>query len=222
MNSIFSLIQRGTFGSRPHPTYKIAILGFSDSGKDKLLRLLSDQPISKHEHGNEKARPFCFVNVGENRRLNLSFVEADVGFSEPRGIKNFRANYYHDADAVIWVMSRRRNYEVLESTEWLGLHVKGHPLPSGFGELKMKEGIPWLVVCNRDHETEVFPLEEMLRLMKLDELGIDYQVQPICTATGEGVADGLKLMVERLRGPRVKKRPEMIELNNSLEKTVSQ
>jgi signal recognition particle receptor subunit beta len=105
-----------------------------------------------------------------------------------------------------------------ESTEWLGLHVNGHRLPLWFGELKMKEDIPWLVVCNRDHETEVLPMEEMRRHMKLDELRIDYQVQPICIATGEGIGDGLKQMVERLGGPQFKKKPDMIELNNTQKK----
>jgi signal recognition particle receptor subunit beta len=157
MSHLLSLLQGGLPFFRPPPPppeyKKIAILGIDAAGKRTLLHLVSDS-TSLEEVAKSPSLQGCYgatVYCGSNKKLRLTFVAADAGCDEPPAMRAFRASKCcPDADAVIWMIDSADQERIEEAREWLEMYARGHMLRSGYGEVKMREGVPWVVLANKN------------------------------------------------------------------------
>ncbi|KAJ5646781.1 hypothetical protein N7490_003153 [Penicillium lividum] len=209
----------------PQPTYKIAILGYDRGGKQSLLRGLTDKgaPITTHRNIASRSPDSVKVHIGHNTALNITFIVSDIGYSEPPGNKIFRRNFYKDADAAIWVVNSRSKEDWYESPDFISQEMTGKERRMTEEQIlkKKREGkdvdveegrlaklvptkfdeVPWLILINQRDAKGLSSLEEILGVLKLEEVGMkEFKVVEGSVLKWEGIDEGIEWLVGRLRG----------------------
>ncbi|QKX63732.1 uncharacterized protein TRUGW13939_10903 [Talaromyces rugulosus] len=210
--SLFARLHASIFGSSG-PEAKIAIIGLAGVGKNTLLRLINEDQIQTICHPNS---PYLYYKTGKNYHLRMNYVMTYVGYDEPGMSKIWLGEQFCDSDGIILVIDDDHDSKA-EAAEWMEAYVKGfrrERWPDHFPDVKIREGIPWLILANTKKSDNKLTIGEVQRFMGLDELQIDYYVEVVNILTGEGVANALKWLRQRVDTP-VENRLQMREVKSS-------
>jgi hypothetical protein len=144
---MFSLSRLTNLFWSPGPEAKVSIIGLDGVGKFTLLQRLSEKEIET------VACPpinYPYVKKSKSYRWNMNLVQTYVGCSEKSLHKKWVADHFCDSDGIIFVVDDDKDRRA-ESAEWMGLYARG--FKPGHGQayfLKVQEGIPWLILANKN------------------------------------------------------------------------
>ncbi|PWY65361.1 hypothetical protein BO94DRAFT_579871 [Aspergillus sclerotioniger CBS 115572] len=182
----------------PPPTHtsppKIALIGLSSVGKHALLNHLTTTPISSY---TPDITVSAHVHFASNHHLGMDFVLVELGESAPRWWIKATTGFYVDACAILVVVDYFNPLEVGEVRGCLDL-ILGMK-KRGEGYVTVMERGRWLVVVNFKGEgRDELKARELVEGLRMDELGVNWEVRAIGTATGEGIPEVVSWLREKV------------------------
>ncbi|XP_023665427.1 ADP-ribosylation factor-like 4ab isoform X2 [Paramormyrops kingsleyae] len=183
------------------PTFQalhIVILGLDCAGKTTVLyRLRFNEfvnTVPTKGFNTEKIK----VSVGGSRAVAFHFW--DVGGQEK--LRPLWRSYTRCADGIVFVVDSV-DVERMEEAK-TELHKITRAVEN--------QGVPVLVVANKQDLRSALPLSEVAKLLALSELGAatPWHLQPACAIIGDGLGEGLErlhdMIVKRRKSLRLQKR----------------
>lgn len=140
----------------PGPEATVAIIGLDGVGKYTLMQRLSQTKIQVTGWVSWTLD----VKRSKSYRWNMNLVQTYVGYSEKAAHKKWVADHFCDSDGIIFVIDDEKDTRA-EACEWLNCYARGfEPSHVGSGSyfLKVREGIPWLILANRKKRDVSWPL----------------------------------------------------------------
>ncbi|KAH8690692.1 hypothetical protein BGW36DRAFT_439964 [Talaromyces proteolyticus] len=197
--SFFTRIHASIFGCSSAEA-KVGIIGISGVGKNTLLRRVAEGEIQTIFHSNK----FLKYKKGQNYHLRMNFIMSYVGYDEPPLVKRWYAEQFCDSDGMIFVVDDDL-VSRSEQAEWLQAYAKGF-IPShskgNVEEIKVKEGVPWLILGNKKKVDSTMTVDEIERTMGLGELEIDLHIEVVnMTHSTEEIANAMKWLRKRIDTP---------------------
>ncbi|XP_076864776.1 ADP-ribosylation factor-like 4ab [Brachyhypopomus gauderio] len=172
----------------------IVILGLDCAGKTTVLyRLRFNEFVNTVPTKGFNTEKIKVALEGKGR--NAAFHFWDVGGQEK--LRPLWRSYTRCADGLVFVVDSV-DVERMEEAK-----TELHKIT----RLQENQGVPVLVVANKQDLRHALPLGEVERMLALNELGAHtpWHLQPACAIIGEGLQEGL----ERLHGMIVKRRKMM-------------
>ncbi|XP_048848815.1 ADP-ribosylation factor-like 4ab [Brienomyrus brachyistius] len=183
------------------PTFQalhIVILGLDCAGKTTVLyRLRFNEfvnTVPTKGFNTEKIK----VSVGSSRAAAFHFW--DVGGQEK--LRPLWRSYTRCADGIVFVVDSV-DVERMEEAK-----TELHKITRA----AENQGVPVLVVANKQDLRSALPLPEVAKLLALSELGTatPWHLQPACAIIGDGLSEGLEklhdMIVKRRKSLRLQKR----------------
>jgi hypothetical protein len=101
---------------------------------------------------------FPDVRKSKSYRWNMNLVQTYVGCSEKAAHKKWVADHFCDSDGIIFVIDDDKDRRA-EAAEWMDCYARGFKPPHGSNYfLKVREGVPWLILGNKRAEDVSFSL----------------------------------------------------------------
>uniref|UniRef100_A0A3Q3BCP1 ADP-ribosylation factor-like protein 4A n=1 Tax=Kryptolebias marmoratus TaxID=37003 RepID=A0A3Q3BCP1_KRYMA len=171
----------GRFSSRMSffQTFHIAILGLDSAGKTTVLYRLQFNEfvntVPTKGFNSEKVK----VSLGDNRTVTFHFW--DVGGQEK--LRPLWKSYTRCTDGIIFVVDSVDAERMEEAKTELHKITK----------TSENQGVPVLVVANKQDLRHCLGLDEIEKLLALKELGpaTPWHLQPSCAIIGDGLNEGL-------------------------------
>ncbi len=158
---------------------KILVLGLDNAGKTTLLKFLSSEAPSKIE---EPTKGFNVKTICKDGfKLNVW----DIGGQS--AIRTYWENYYDRTDALVFVVDSSDDYRLDETTSVFKILL---------AEPKLAK-VPILVFANKQDKSDALQPNEIMEKMDLSSISDrKWSINACVATTGEGVADGMKWLVE--------------------------
>ena len=158
---------------------KILVLGLDNAGKTTLLKFLSSEAPSKIEEPTKGFNVKTIVKDGF--KLNVW----DIGGQS--AIRTYWENYYDRTDALVFVVDSSDDYRLDETTSVFKILL---------AEPKLAK-IPILVFANKQDKNDALQPNEIMEKMDLNSITErKWSINACVATTGEGVAEGMKWLVE--------------------------
>ncbi|KAM4735304.1 ADP-ribosylation factor-like 4aa isoform 1-T2 [Anableps anableps] len=171
-------------------SFHIAILGLDAAGKTTVLYRLQFNEfvntVPTKGFNSEKVK----VSLGGNRTVTFHFW--DVGGQEK--LRPLWKSYTRCTDGIIFVVDSVDAERMEEAKTELHKITKSSE----------NQGVPVLVVANKQDLRLSLPLDEIEKLLALKELGpaTPWHLQPSCAIIGEGLRDGLDELYKMIQKRR--------------------
>ena len=158
---------------------KILVLGLDNAGKTTLLKYLSSEAPSTVE---EPTKGFNVKTICKDGfKLNVW----DIGGQS--AIRTYWENYYDRTDALVFVVDSSDDYRLDETTSVFKILL---------AEPKLAK-IPILVFANKQDKNDALQPNEIMEKMDLNSITErKWSINACVATTGEGVAEGMKWLVE--------------------------
>ena len=158
---------------------KILVLGLDNAGKTTLLKFLSSEAPSKIE---EPTKGFNVKTICKDGfKLNVW----DIGGQS--SIRTYWENYYDRTDGLVFVVDSSDDYRLEETTSVFKILL---------AEPKLSN-VPILVFANKQDKNDALQPNEIMEKMDLSSISDrKWSINACVATTGEGVADGMKWLVE--------------------------
>ncbi|KAJ9436099.1 ADP-ribosylation factor-like protein 5 [Diplonema papillatum] len=177
MGLLMSKVWSRLFGNKD---YKIVIIGLDNAGKTTIL-------YSLHLGEVVVTQPTIGSNVEEIKHKNINMVCWDLGGQE--SLRPDWGLYYIDTQALIMVVDSADTERIPVVRDEL-FHMLQHP------ELKTAR---ILVYANKQDVPGALDQEEISNQLNLHKIvEHEWHVQACCALTGEGLADGMDWVAERI------------------------
>ena len=155
------------------------MLGLDNAGKTTLLKFLSSETPSITE---EPTKGFNVKTICKDGfKLNVW----DIGGQS--AIRNYWENYYERTDGLVFVVDSSDDYRLDETTSVFKILL---------AEPKLAK-VPILVFANKQDKNDALQPNDIMEKMELSSItDRKWSINACVATTGEGVADGMKWLVE--------------------------
>lgn len=174
---------------------RVLVLGLDNAGKTCILKKMSNEEI-------DTIMPTQGFNIKSLQHSGFKLNVWDIGGQKT--IRPYWRNYYENTDALIYVVDSADDERTAECAVELN---------SLMAEEKLG-GVPVLVFANKQDLMNAKEKDELIGEEGLDLKvaldGRDWHVQPCSAKNGEGLAEGLEWLVEKMNegeeGPSVEEK----------------
>ena len=160
---------------------RLLVLGLDNAGKTTILKKLSNEDITT-------ITPTQGFNIQSLMHDNFKLNVWDIGGQKT--IRPYWTNYYENTDALVYV---------IDSTDQRRMEETGVELNELLEQAHL-EGVPVLIFANKQDLLHALPAGEIASMLTLTNIrGRQWTIAACSAKTGEGLADGMQWLVERMK-----------------------
>jgi ADP-ribosylation factor-like protein 3 len=168
-------------GTQQSTTKRILVLGLDSAGKTSLVQTIIQEPLDNQHHTQGLK-----INLTEREGIPLAFWELP-------GLPHFRPQwqgYFDGVDMLIFVVDGANPKRLLEANLTLKTVLHSPVLT----------GVPLLVFANKCDRINKRPPQQIVSMMKLNDIRDRHWYIQACSATtGEGIDAGLEWLLTELK-----------------------